>query len=173
TGLVGATSFIVGYRKSHLESIKENLNQQRVTNIDERTSELKFLPNRTLTDEQIQIIRNALSNTNKVSVLAIRSNSKESQQYSRQFEDLFSEVGWEVEHFLPMSSIREVSNPKMGLNSKIENLEEFDKLKQALEDAELPFQFDQFESDTIKQQIIFDVGIIPANDYQTILDKIN
>ena len=172
-GVVGAASFIISNRKGNLEKVEERKFQQKVSNIDERTMEMSNLQFRNLTENQKTILRKALQNTNATSVLAIRGNSKESQQYSKQIEDILIEAGWNVEHFLSTSSFREISNSTIGINSNSVGLNEFEILKKAIEEANLKFRFDEFESNNIKHEIILDVGIIPANEYQAIIDKIN
>lgn len=172
TGFFGAASFIVSNKKNSLESIKELNFKEKVGDIDERTSDIKSLQNRYLTETQAELIKNALNNTQKIKILAVRNNSKESQQYSKQIEDILKSAGWEIEHFLPVTNLREVSSPVIALNENIKKLKEFDLLKNALKNAGLPFKFDEFNMDN-KYHIILDVGIIPANEYQTLIDKIN
>jgi ABC-type metal ion transport system substrate-binding protein len=172
-GVIGAASFIVVNRKGDLEKIEEKKFEQKVSNIDERTIEMSELADRNLTENQRAVFRKALQNTKAINVLAVRGNSKESQQYSKQIEDLLIEAGWSVEQFLPMNTFREISSSTIGINTNAIGLNEFEILKKTIEATGLKFRFDEFESKNIKQEIILDVGIIPANEYQTLLDKIN
>jgi hypothetical protein len=173
TGIAGAASFVVTNRKEHLQKIEERNFQKKVSDIDERTIEMSDLQNRSLTENQKAIIKKALQDTKSISILAILGNSKESQQYSKQIENLLIEAGWNVKHFISTNSLREVSSPTIAINVSAKGLREFEILKTVMTNAGLSFRFDEFESDNIKQEIIIDAGIIPANEYQTIIDKIN
>lgn len=196
-GMIGAASFIVANRKEHLQKVEESNFQKKVSVIDKRTNaindllnrsltekqkaingdgrtiEKNDLQNRRLTEKQKAILKKALQNTSAVNVLAIRGNSKESQQYSKQIEDILIEAGWNVKHFLPLGSLREISSPTIAINVNKKGLKEFETLKKTITEASLQFHFDEFESENIEQEIILDVGIIPLNEYQTLIDKIN
>jgi len=172
TGLIGAASFIASYRKDSLLASEEAKFKEQVGSIDKRTSDIKSLTTRHLSKEQAEALRTALIGSKKMKVLAIRHNSKESQQFASEIEAVLKSVGWEVEHFIPFTRSRDVSSPAIGLNQNIPVLTEFESLKQGLEKAGLPFKAGTFVGDT-KYQISVDAGIIPANDYQSLIDKIN
>ncbi len=172
TGIFGAASYIVNNRKNSLESTKEENFKKNVKQLEERVSDIKSLPFRELTIEQKKYIINNLTGSNKINILFVRNKSKESQQYSLQFEEIFKSLGWKVEHYLPLSSSREILPAVIAVNENNKNLLEFSKLKDTFKRAGLLFKFDEFRGN-FNHQIIFDVGVIPANDYQAVLDKID
>jgi hypothetical protein len=173
TVLIGAASFIVSHRKASLEGTQGIVFKKQVESIDGRTSGVKVLVWREFTKEQSDTFVAALKNSNMIEVLAVRNNSKESQHYSAQIEKAFETVGWRIERFLPPTDLRKVISPTIGINDSVGELPEFNALKQAIESAGLPFTFDEFKNANLRQPIILDVGIIPANEYQSLIDKIN
>lgn len=172
TGLIGAASFVVGHRKDSLLSAREIHFKQQVKEIEKRTSDVRPLQGRRLTKEQKGVLSTALSNMGPVQVLAIRHNSKESQQYSSEIEAALKEAGWTVEHFLPMTRNRDACGACIGLNENINSLPAFDALKETLAVLGLEFEVGVFQGKS-KYQISLDAGIVRANDYQSLIDRIN
>ncbi len=172
TGIIGATSFALSHRKTILEAKANSQFKKKVETIDERTDDVRQLKKRNLSEEQIEFLKNRLQGTGKIKVLAIRHISKESQGYSIQIEKVFESVGWTFEQLLPTSDLRKVSPPRIGRNSKIPNSNAFDALKKALKELGLPFLAGEFEYN-VEFEISLDAGVIPANEFQAIIDKIN
>lgn len=178
-GILGLISFIFSVRKSSLEKKAEVIREQRInaidtttTDIKERTAQIKELEFRRLTKEQIEQISIEIKKMPKHSILFCRNNSKESQSLTMIFESIFKKAEWKIDMFFPATSLREVSGFRIGYNDDsikedVENIGKIIKSKTG---------FDVYVGGITGElggyQIMFDVGIIPANEYQSIMDKV-
>jgi hypothetical protein len=170
TGLIGASSFIVSQRKDLLTGQEEASLKAKVADISSRTTNINDLPQRHLTVQQQDIIFKASKEFPGTKLLSIRLNSKESQQYAYEIEAVLKRAKWNVDQLLT-SSGRNVAEPTIGLREDINSSPAFEALKKSFEEAGLPFKAGTFTGGNAETSL--DVGIVPANAYQSLIDKIN
>ncbi len=172
TGLIGAASFVVSHRKETLEAAQDATFKGEVKKLEQRTASIRPLPQRHLTNGQREHLAKSLGGAGPINVIAFRHNSKESQQLSSEIESVLKSVGWTVHHFCPATSARDVHTPHLGVHDDIAALPEFDMLFRGLTEIGFDFKVSPFSFDS-NYQIGLDVGVLAANDYQAIVDKIN
>lgn len=118
-----------------------------------------------------QKIAQRLVNIPAVKVMVIRNNSKESLRYSKEFEKPLKSAGWTIMGFSGSEAlVRTPHKMKVAKNSKYVESRAFAALVDALVMCGLEFETATFEGD-LTFEILFDPGVIEANEYQGALDK--
>ncbi|CUA97770.1 hypothetical protein [Comamonas thiooxydans] len=171
TGLVGAASFVVSQRKDAVAAAQESKFKGEVKDLKQRTTDIQPLHQRHLTKEQREQLAKSLTGARPMNVIAFRHNSKESQQLSSEIESVLKSVGWTVHHFCPSTSARDVCAPHIGIHENLADNQEFNMLSKALTEIGFEFKTSRFSFNP-KYQIGLDAGVIAANDYQALMDKI-
>lgn len=164
TAVLGAGSFVVGQRKSRIDDTKRHQMEQRVQEVETRATDITPLSRRRLSVEQISAINDALNGTEGTTVMIIRNNSAESQDFSQQLERILSEHGWKLEHLLP-GSLRKPCAFRIGRNDSVSESKSFEALKRALSKGGVAFECSEFSSD-FSHEILIDVGVLEATPYQ-------
>lgn len=190
---LGLVSFIFSTRKGMLEKSQQILKEKKIasldiktkeihdktvkieektTEIDRRTEKLNKLEGRVLSKNQINALKEEIKKFPKNNILFYRSNSRESQSLSIQFEEIFKEAGWPLDQFLPITNERKVEEFRIGYN-KPELKKDLIEIARLIEKiTHLKVKVSEIDGDLGKYNIIFEVGIIPANEYQSVVDKI-
>lgn len=162
---------IFSVRKTSLEKKQLEKYKEKVSFLEEKTKDITGLEQRTLDEHSRNIILREITNNKGTKVLLIVCNSKESQNYMRQFGNLFKAVNWDVKHFISPGP-REVHKMRVGKSSKYKNSASYGGLIKSLKESSIEFESGEFDA-IDDYEISFDAGVIEANPYQEVLDKID
>ncbi len=154
-----------------MERRQEEEFKRKVTLIDERTVKVNELKRRIINDSYRKQILDCICPYQNTKILVIANNSKESQEFSRQFEGIFKAAGWKVDHLL-IGGLRRVHKMRVLKNSMYQESKSFEALSRAFRKCNLDFEHGETEGDS-DDEIIFDAGVLEANDYQVAIDKID
>ena len=145
-GLLGTSGLVVAYKKSGLETAQREAYKDLIEEVDERTGQVRELDQRRLSEKSKRLIVERIKGTKETKIVMIMNNSKESQRYADQFEELFKEAGWDVKHLLPSLFNREDAHEMaIGRNKQYETSESFSVLIEALSACNLEFVSGEFE----------------------------
>jgi hypothetical protein len=116
---------------------------------------------------------NALKNAKTETLFIPVWPSKESQNYSGEFEDIFNKLHWKFLHFPIEQRPQPIQKIVLGWRQKKSSV--FMAIERALMAAEIPFDEKEFEldSDPNKDVIALDVGVISMTDYQIAVGRPN
>lgn len=139
--------------------------------LSKRTTDIRELEQRRLSAFQIEELTKIITKITPVPILFVRNNSNESQGYSIQFENIFKKNNWIMDNYLPATNLRQVSPFTIGYTSD-ELKNDVEKIARIIQKTtQIEVRTGGVEGNLGKFKIVFDVGVIPANEYQTIIDK--
>mgnify|MGYP001610933268 CR=1 FL=1 len=130
---------------------------------------IEAIKQRHLSEEQKNIILDRISRIKNVKIIIFSNHSGESFEYQKEFEDIFREAGWILEHFSPEQR-RKPHDLLIAKNSEYPNSKAFDYLNEALKASGIIFQDDEFTTNA-DDELSFDVGVITLEPLQEALDK--
>lgn len=130
---------------------------------------VKDLKQRYLSKKQKEIILAKISRIKDVKIVIFSNHSGESFEYQEQFEEIFRQAGWIVEHFSP-EQLRKPHDLLIGKNSENPNSKAFDYLKEAMEASDIVFKDGEFTTDA-DHELSFDAGVLALEPIQEALDK--